>query len=220
MNEAISIMDMNLLSRLSKAAQERTAGNGPAHDFLHVSRVTDLARRIGLAEGADLAIVIPAALLHEVFNHPKNHPESHLSGEVCAREAAQLLRQEECPEHLIGAICDCIRTHSFSRGLVPGTIEGKVLQDADRLDAIGAIGIARCFATLGEMRLPLYNGDDPFCRLREPDDKAWGLDHFYRKLLRIPEGLHTPAARAIAADRFGCMKQYLAQLESELTFAD
>ena len=84
---------------------------------------------------------------------------------------------------------------------MPETIEGKVLQDADRLDAIGAIGIARCFATCAEMRVPFYNPDDPFCGVREPDDKRWGLDHFYRKLLRIPDGLHTATARAIAKDR-------------------
>ena len=209
-------MDESLLDRLRKVAESRCAGNGPAHDFLHVSRVTETARCIGLAEGAALDIVVPAALLHELFNYPKGHPQSHCSGEVCAEQAADVLRQNDCPPHLIDPIRECIRIHAFSRGLVPETLEGKVLQDADRLDAIGAIGIARCFATCAEMAVPFYQPEDPFCRSREPDDKRWGLDHFYRKLLRIPDGLHTATARTIAGDRVRVMETFLAQLRQEI----
>jgi uncharacterized protein len=211
-------VDDHVLSRLGDIARVRAADNGPAHDFLHVQRVTELARLIAKAEGADLAIVVPAALLHELFNYPKNHPESHHSGVICADQAAEVLRREHHPENKIAAICDCIINHSYSRGIVPESLEGKVLQDADRLDAIGAIGIARCFATVGEMRLPLYESDDPFCHSREPDDKRYGLDHFYRKLLRIPDGLHTAAAQAMAADRIRVMTDFLAQLKHEIMF--
>lgn len=209
-------MDQSRLDRLRAVAASRCAGNGPAHDFLHVTRVTENARRIGLAEGADLDVVVPAALLHELFNYPKGHPLSHLSGEVCAEQAAEVLRDADCPADLIAPICECIRIHAFSRGLVPETLEGKVLQDADRLDAIGAIGIARCFATCAEMGVPFYQPDDPFCEAREPDDKRWGLDHFYRKLLHVPEGLHTATARALAGARIRMMETFLAQLGHEL----
>jgi uncharacterized protein len=209
-------MDEPLLERLRKVAESHCGGSGPAHDFLHVTRVTETACRIGLAEGANLDVVIPAALLHELFNYPKGHPQSHLSGEVCAEQAVDVLRENDCPPHLIDPVRECIRVHAFSRGLVPETIEGKVLQDADRLDAIGAIGIARCFGTCAEMSVPFYQPDDPFCRLREPDDKRWGLDHFYRKLLRIPDGLHTATARAIAGDRIRVMETFLAQLSQEV----
>lgn len=209
-------MNGSLLERLRELAQSRCAGNGPAHDFLHVSRVTDNARTIGLAEGADLDVVLPAALLHELFNYPKGHPESHLSGEVCAEHAAAALKQLDWPDHLIGAIRKCIHVHAFSRGLVPATLEAKVLQDADRLDAIGAIGVARCFATCAEMGVPFYQFADPFCEQREPDDKRWGLDHFYRKLLLIADGLHTETARSLAADRVRLMKAFLEQLRAEL----
>jgi uncharacterized protein len=181
-----------------------------------VLRVTETARRIGLVERADLDVIVPAALLHELFNYPKGHPFSHLSGEVCAEQAGGVLRENGCPTHLIDPIRDCIRIHAFSRGLVPETIEGMVLQDADRLDAIGAIGIARCFATCAEIGAPFYNPADPFCDAREPDDKRWGLDHFYRKLLRIPDGLHTTTARAIAKDRVRMMEAFLAQLGREI----
>jgi uncharacterized protein len=211
-----SAMVENLIERLQRAAEIGCHGSGPAHDFLHVLRVTASARRIGLIEGADLEVVVPAALLHELFNYPKGHPHSHLSGDTCAERAGGVLRQNDCPAQLIAPIQSCIRVHAFSRGLVPETIEGKVLQDADRLDAIGAIGIARCFATCAEMGVPFYNADDPFCIAREPDDKRWGLDHFYRKLLRIPEGLHTATARAIADDRIRIIQAFLAQLGQEI----
>ena len=137
-------------------------------------------------------------------------------GRLGADEAAALLRAEGFPPDRLEAIAYCIRVHSFSRGIRPDTLEAKVLQDADRLDAIGAIGIARCFATTADMRRPFYDPADPFCRSRPPDDKQWGLDHFYRKLLRIAEGLHTPAARALAAERTRFLETYLAQLEREI----
>jgi uncharacterized protein len=209
-------MDESVIGHLRTLAESRCARSGPAHDFLHVIRVTNNARSIGASEGADLDVVVPAALLHELFNYPKGHPLSHLSGEVCAEHAAEVLRQAACPGHLIEPIRECIRIHAFSRGIVPETIEGRVVQDADRLDAIGAIGIARCFATCAEMGVPFYQPEDPFCRARDPDDKRWGLDHFYRKLLRIPDSLHTAAARAIADDRIHLIKAFLAQLEQEL----
>jgi uncharacterized protein len=209
-------MNDPLWNQLRAVAQSRSAGSGPAHDFAHVERVAANAQKIGIAEGAELDVVVPAALLHELFNYPKGHPLSHLSGEVCAEHAAQVLNEVDCPTALVEPICECIRVHAFSRGLVPATTEGKVLQDADRLDAIGAIGIARCFATCAEMGVPFYNALDPFCEAREPDDKRWGLDHFYRKLLRIPAGFHTEAARRIAASRVRMMEAFLSQLRDEI----
>lgn len=202
--------------RLEAIAAARCAGADPGHDMLHVQRVTEGARHIAIQEGADLGVVVPSALLHELFNYPKNHPESHLSGDVCAQAAEEVLVGEGYPPEFIAPICYCIRYHSFSRGVVPETLEGKVLQDADRLDAIGAIGIARCFSTGSELKRPFYSPVDPFCQERAPNDQAWTLDHFYRKLLRIPETLHTPTARSLAAGRVQFLVQFLAQLEQEL----
>jgi uncharacterized protein len=208
-----------LLSRLRAVAEAR-ATSEPAHDFAHVLRVTENARRIAVAEGARLEIVLPATLLHELFNHPKGHPESHLSGEVCAEHALAVLRAEGLSDAQAAAIATCIREHPFSRGLVPATLEGKIVQDADRLDAIGAIGVARCMATCADMKRPFYSPVDPFCRAREPEDKLWGIDHFYKKLLRIPDGLHTKAARTMATERVALMNAFLGQLESEITGAE
>jgi len=197
-------------------AMARIAGAEPAHDALHVARVMANARRLAVAENADVDVCVTAALLHELFNYPKSHPESSRSGEVCAQHATALLGEHGYDAAFTARVSYCIAVHSFSRGVMPETLEAKVLQDADRLDAIGAIGIARCFATSAEMKRPFYAPDDPFCRAREPNDKEWGIDHFYRKLLRIGDGLHTATARAIAAGRIAFMRAYLDQLEREI----
>ena len=202
--------------RLRATALERLTGAEPAHDALHVERVMASARRIATAEGADVDVCVTAALLHELFNYPKSHPESSRSGDVCAEHAAALLGEHGWDDAFTERVAYCIRVHSFSRGIVPETLEAKVLQDADRLDAIGAIGIARLFATSADMKRPFYDPADPFCRARAPDDKQWGLDHFYRKLLRVGDGLHTETARALAAERLAFMRAYLDQLEREL----
>ena len=202
--------------RIAARARAACDGADSAHDWQHVLRVAENARTIGLAEGARLEVVIAAALLHELFNHPKDHPDSARSGDVCAEHATELLRAEGWSDELVEPIAYAIRVHGFSRGISPTTLEARVLQDADRLDAIGAIGIARCFATCAVMKRPLYDPDDPFCERRSPDDKLWGLDHFHRKLLRIGDGLHTAAARRLAADRTAFMHAYLDALRREV----
>jgi uncharacterized protein len=204
-----------MLERLAEIARARS-GDGPAHDWLHVQRVANVVRQIVAAEGGKLEVAVGAALLHELFNYPKEHPESHLSGERCAEEAERVLYAEKCDEKLIEQISYCIRVHSFSRGIFPETLEAKILQDADRLDAIGAIGVARCFATCAEMKRPFYSTDDPFCGERAPDDKSFGVDHFYKKLLKIPDGLHTQTARAIAKRRWDFMREFLEQLAQDV----
>ncbi len=196
----------DLLTRLARVAEARCTDAEPAHDILHVRRVAKSARQIAVG----------AALLHELFNYPKGHPDSKLSGDVCADHARVVLGDEGCQADLIEPICYAIRVHPFSRGILPETLEAKVLQDADRLDAIGAIGIARCFATCADMKRPFYAPSDPFCRARAPEDKLWGVDHFYTKLLRIPESMHTATARAAAVGRVELMKQFLTALEGEV----
>ena len=200
----------------SRAALARMSAAEPAHDALHVGRVVASARQIARLEGADVAVCETAALLHELFNYPKHHPDSARSGEVCAGHAAALLGQHGHAAAFIEKVAYAIRVHSFSRGILPETLEARVLQDADRLDAIGAIGIARCFATCADMKRPFYAPGDPFCAAREPDDKKWGVDHFYRKLLRIPDGLHTKTARDLAAERVAFMRAFLERLGQEI----
>lgn len=200
---------------LIKVAQARSSDD-PAHDFLHVQRAWKNALMIAQDTPADLDVVIPAILLHELFNYPKNDPRSPLSGDVCAEYARDVLVDFDYLRGKRDQVLDCIRFHSFSRGVLPGHIEGKVVQDADRLDAMGAIGIARLFATCANMHIPFYHATDPFARDRELDDKKQGLDHLYTKLWRLADGLHTAAARAMAMARIDFMNDYVRQLSREI----
>src|SRR5262245_25370016 len=135
------------LEALKTIARDACAGADSAHDWQHVLRVAANATTLCAAEGAEAAVTVTAALLHELINLPKNHPESSRSGELCAERALEVLARLGCPGDQAERIAYCIRVHGFSRGIVPDTLEARVLQDADRLDAIGAVGIARCFAT-------------------------------------------------------------------------
>lgn len=202
-----------------QVARERTSTD-PAHDFLHVQRVLNNAQRILAEMEADREIVEPATLLHELFNYPKGHPDAHLSGDVRAEQAALVLDELHYPRDKREWVLDCIRNHSFSRGVVPAHVEGRIVQEADRLDAIGAIGIARLFATCEAMGRPFYDAADPFAARRPPDDKAFGVDHFYGKLFRLADGMHTEVARRLAAQRTAFMHDYLAQLRLEIDAAN
>ena len=201
---------------LKELARKATEGADPAHDFQHVLRVAGNATTLCAAEGAEAEVVVPAALLHELFNLPKNHPDSARSGEICAERALAALVSLGWGAERAERVAYCIRVHGFSRGILPETSEARVLQDADRLDAIGAIGIARCFATGGSMGAAFYHPADPFAAHRELDDKRFSVDHFYRKLLRIEGTLHTATARRLAGERTRFMEAFLAQLGSEI----
>jgi len=208
-------LDETTLDKLRVIGRNR-AGADAAHDWLHVERVERNAAMIAASEGADNGVVRAAALLHELVNLPKSHPQSHLSGELCADAAAQVLAEVGVDDPTAGRVVRCIRVHGWSAGHEPPDLECAVLQDADRLDAIGAIGVARCFATCQSMGRPFYSAQDPFCDQRDPDDKAYGLDHFYKKLLRIPERLHTDTARRVGQARAAFLRSYLEQLRAEL----
>ena len=197
---------------------ERFAGEqrDGAHDLAHCLRVARLAQAIGVEAGADPEACCAAALLHDLVYLPKNHPDS--SG--TARLGAQLAR-EWClgiPELAgrAGLIAGAVASHSFSGGERPASLEGAVLQDADRLEALGAIGLARVFATGGAMGTGLWHPGDPWGRDRPLDDKRWSLDHFQTKLLRLKEGMHTAAGRRLAEARDQVLRDFLAALELEL----
>jgi len=205
------------LAPIREEALRRAQGAGPAHDALHILRVEANATRIARAEGADEGVTRASALLHELFSFPKGHPESHRSGERCAEEARRVLeRAGGWSTSEVDAVAYAIAVHPFSLGVTPTALEAKVLQDADRLDAIGAIGLARLFATTTEMQRPFYDLEDPFCERRAPDDKAFGIDHIWKKLTKIPSVLHTSTARAIAAEHSAFVEAFVAQLRREV----
>jgi uncharacterized protein len=209
-----------LWERLYAEARRRSERTEPAHDFSHVERVVHNAITIARAEHAREAIAGTAALLHELFNLPKSHPDSSKAGDICAAHAQELLAREEAARDLgregVDAVCAAIRDHAFSKGVVPDALESRVLQDADRLDALGAIGLARMWATCADMKRPFYEPSDPFAERREPDDKQWGLDHVFKKLLVVPSKLHLETSRQMAADRVVFLRAFLDQMRREL----
>lgn len=202
--------------RAHLAARLDQEGCDPAHDLLHLERVVATAKRIGPAEGADMAVVIPAAWLHDYVVVPKDDPRRSLASQLAAVEACACLATLGYPPELLPAIAHAIEAHSFSAGIAPQTLEAKVVQDADRLDGIGAIGVARCFACSGSMNRPFYSPADPFCAEREPDDARFTVDHFYRKLFKTAASMQTAAGRQEAEKRVEVMKRFLRELGEEL----
>ncbi len=191
--------------------------NDSAHDFEHTMRVYKNAQKICKKEKANEKLVLSAALLHDIVSYPKSDRRSKISSIKSAKKSKQILEKFDFSKEEITIISDAIRDHSFSQNKTPKTLEGKILQDADRLDALGAIGIARVFATGGSLNRPFYNIDDPFCKKRTPDDNIWTVDHFFKKLLKLESLMNTKSGKAEAKKRTKTLKEYLKQLKQELS---
>jgi uncharacterized protein len=192
------------------------SGGDAAHDLDHVRRVVAVAERLARQEGADLRIVRPAAWLHDCVSIAKGSPERARASRHAARQAEHWLLEWGFPHELIPAVAHAIEAHSFSAGIAPRTPEARVVQDADRLDALGAVGLARCLMLGGQLGRPLYAPDDPFCERRAPDDSAACVDHFHTKLLRLQDSMQTAAGRSEAVQRTAFLRSFLDQLRSEI----
>ncbi|MBT8173824.1 MAG: HD domain-containing protein [Nitrosopumilus sp.] len=206
---------MKVLNSL-KDEVKKIIKNDPAHDFEHIMRVYKNAKKICKKERANEKLVLSAALLHDLVSYPKSDKRSKLSSIESAKKSQSILKKYNFSHEEIMIISDAIRDHSFSQKKIPNTIEGKILQDADRLDALGAIGIARVFATSGSLKRPFYDIDDPFCKKRNPDDKIWAVDHFYKKLLTLESLMNTKSGKAEAKKRTEILKEFLKQLKDEI----
>ena len=165
-----------------------------------------------------MKVLLLAALLHDVGSDKKDYssdPEQEKKN--MGRQATEdFLDSIGLDEKRKQEVLYAIDVHRYSRGILPVTLEARILQDADRLDALGAVGIARVFLTGGALGREMYNSEDPFCRNREPDDGRWNLDHFYKKLLKLEAGMHTKSARKLAAKRTAVLERYLSDLEEEI----
>jgi uncharacterized protein len=202
--------------RFESRIGEIASSDDPAHDFLHFKRVVDQAKLIAQAEGADLNVVVPAAWLHDFVIVPKNSPLRSQASKLSADKAIEFLTELGYPTRFFEAIAHAIEGHSFSANIEVKSLEAKVVQDADRLDGLGAIGVARCFATAGLLKRPFYSHEDPFCDVRPPDDSVFTLDHFYKKLFKTAETLKTPSGRIEGFRRMQVMKNYLDALGVEI----
>jgi uncharacterized protein len=217
-----TIMNMTTminLEQIMRTVQLLLHNQSPAHDFQHISRVYKNAELISKQEeSVDLDIVLAAALLHDLVVYPKGSSKTINSADDSAEIAKKiLLEYKNYPREKIEKVADAIRTHSYSKRLVPQTLEGKILQDADRLDAIGAIGIARTFSVGGSENRSLYNPKDAFCETeRQLDDTQWTLDHIKKKLMILKNSMHTKTAKKIAEERTEFMELFLNQLRKEI----
>ena len=207
---------MKSLELLKKEIEKLTVKNDAAHDFEHIMRVYRNTKKLCKSEEVNPKLVLCAALLHDIASFPKSDKRSKTSSKKSSILAEKILKKYNFSKNEIQIICNAILDHSFSKNKVPKTIEGKILQDADRLDAIGAIGIARAFAVGGHENRSFYNKLDPFCIKRSPDDKKWTLDHFFRKLLLLEKLMNTKSAKIEAKKRTKIIKKYLDDLKREI----
>lgn len=192
------------------------------HDWSHLTRVLNAARVIWEVEGGqgDWTVIVAAVLFHDVVNLPKDHPNRKQASTMAAQiahdwamgdgawgfSAQQMILMEEA-----------IRCHSYSSGFVAQSIEAKIVSDADRIDALGAFGIARTFAVGGSLGRVLAHPVDPLANNRELDDGVWSVDHFFVKLFRLPERMYTQSAKDLAGKRIEMMRAFLDVMEKELS---
>jgi len=207
---------MNTLSVLRNKVKKMMANNDPAHDFEHVLRVYANAEKICVKEKVEKKLVLTATLLHDIVSFPKTDKRSKTSSTKSAVKAKKILQKLNYSIDEIKIIIDAIESHSFSKNKKPTTIEGKILQDADRLDALGAIGIARTFAVAGAENRSFYNTNDPFCSSRKADDKLWAVDHFFKKLLLLEAKMNTKSAKIEAKHRTKIIKKFLNDFKQEI----
>lgn len=190
----------------------------PAHDIAHIHRVWANVRTIAKGEAGpvDWTVLRAATVFHDLVNLPKDALNRGQASRLSADAADPVLQRLGLSVAQRDQIAHAIVAHSYSAQVRPETIEACILRDADRLDALGAIGIARMMSVTGGLGRPLYDPNDPFADARDLDDARWGLDHFETKLLRLPETMATKTGRRIAQDRVAFMRVYLAELKGEI----
>nr|WP_254007695.1 HD domain-containing protein [Rhizobium sp. L1K21] len=188
-----------------------------SHDLAHILRVFKNAMRIQAEEGGDREVLAAATLLHDCVAVEKNSPHRAQASRLAAEKASGILKSLNWPEEKIAAVAHAVTTHSFSANLPPETLEAKILQDADRLDAIGAIGVARCFYIGGRMNSGLHDIADPAGDARPLDDKNFAIDHFPIKLFKLADGFQTATGRKLAAERHRRLEEFRNQFLEEVS---
>lgn len=194
----------DILIKTQEYIKETFLREGTGHDYYHIERVVINSRKILQTEKADGFLVELAAWLHDLGDH-KLHNGVDKSEELINAFLNSLVVEQP----IIGRVIEIVSQVSFSKGNRPSSIEAEIVQDADRLDAIGAIGIARCFAYGGSKHRILYSPD-------EKEKESSSIQHFYDKLLKIKGLINTESAKLIAARRDSFMEEYLAEFYREV----
>lgn len=190
-------------------------GDG-SHDTSHLQRVWKNAATIHAEEGGDAQVLFAATLLHDCVAVEKNSPLRAQASRLSAGKAARLLSSLDWTAAAIQATAHAIEAHSFSAGVTPATLEAKTLQDADRLDALGMLGVARCFYVAGRMGRALYDPADPHAAHRPLDDTRYTLDHFHTKLLKLASGFQTATGARLAGIRHARLQRFLNEFSDEI----
>ena len=207
---------LNNLEYLKKYVKNIYEKNDPAHDFMHIMRVYKNAEKICKLEGVDRKLVLVSVLLHDIVKKTYSDKRSKSSADLSADKATSILKKLQFSENEIVIVAEAIRNHSFTKGKASTSIEGRILQDADRLDALGAVGIARVFSVSGSKNRQFYQLNDPFSKNRKPNDKKWALDHFFKKLLILEKQMNTKSAKIEAKRRTKILRKFLDDLRLEI----
>lgn len=187
-----------------------------SHDIAHILRVFKNAMRIHAVEGGDGRILAAAVLLHDCVAVEKNSPLRAEASRLAAEKAFEVLDEIGWRSHDIAAVAHAILTHSFSANIKPETLEARILQDADRLDAIGMVGAARCFYIAGRLGSGLYDVADPKAEHRPLDDKSFAIDHFEVKLFKLVDGFQTGYGKHLATERQARLREVLTMFLDEI----
>ncbi|MFL9927123.1 HD domain-containing protein [Herbaspirillum lusitanum] len=187
-----------------------------SHDLSHLQRVWKNVCAIQAQEGGALDVLLAATLLHDCVQVEKNSPLRAQASRLSGERAAGILRELDWSQSKVEATAHAIAAHSFSAAVNAETLEARILQDADRLDAIGMVGAARCFYTAGRMGSALYDPADPLARSRELDDRRFALDHFFTKLLTLSDGFKTSAGAALASKRQQRLQRFVDDMLEEI----
>lgn len=206
----------NRIESLFELAKSFYDNGDPSHDLLHIRRVAKTCESLAKDENANRDVVMAAAILHDLVNLPKNHPERLQASQMAAEKSRAFLRETGFSEEEIAHISQVIVEHSYSLGKQPTSIESAVLQDADKLDALGAIGILRTASCGVRMGCAYYEATEPFATARPLDDKKYTLDHFYNKLFKLPALMNTSTGKREAENRAQFMQSFVAQLTTEI----
>ncbi|MGN7787901.1 HD domain-containing protein [Niabella sp. 22666] len=191
----------SILEAVRTYVYQEFSGEGTGHDFFHLERVVKTALRLARQEDADLFMTELAAWLHDVGDHKLNNGVDRSEEQITA-----ILSKLKTPDEMIRKVIEIVSQVSFSKGKKAESLEAKIVQDADRLDAIGAIGLARVFAFGGSKNREIYNP-------KQPDQTT--IQHFYDKLLKLKDLMNTATAQQIALERHVYLESFLERFYKE-----
>ena len=203
------------LAAMAAGASGEGAHDG-AHDSAHLERVWRNAQALLVQHPeADALVVMAACYLHDLVNLPKNDPDRAQASRRSAQLARHQLAWMNFPPEKLDAVAHAIAAHSFSANIPAESLEAKIVQDADRLDGLGAVGLARMFYIAGRMGSGLAHPSDPLGAAREFDDRSYALDHIMVKLAMLPGMMQTQSGRALAEERLARLLAFREEFAAE-----